>query len=65
MNEIRLTAAIVGTAVCRWLGGFDGLLTALIVFMAVDYITGVIAAKSAGACDCRHGTYSRRIHYRR
>ena len=44
MNEIRLTAAIVGTAVCRWLGGFDGLLTALIVFMAVDYITGVIAA---------------------
>lgn len=30
------TAAIVGTAVCRWLGGFDGLLKALVVFMAVD-----------------------------
>jgi len=44
MNEIRITAAIVGTAFCQWLGGIDGLLTALIAFMAVDYISGVSCA---------------------
>lgn len=44
MNEIRLTAAVIGTAICQWVGGFNGLLTALVVFMVVDYITGVIAA---------------------
>lgn len=55
MNEIRLTAAIVGTAVCRWLGGFDGLLTALIVFMAVDYVTGVLAAAFECKLDSRVG----------
>lgn len=44
MNEIRVTAAIIGTAVARWLGGFDGLLIALIGFMIVDYITGVFCA---------------------
>jgi len=44
MNEIRITAAIVGTAFCQWLGGIDGLLTALIAFMVVDYISGVSCA---------------------
>lgn len=44
MNEIRVTAAIIGTAVAKWLGGFDGLLIALIGFMVVDYITGVFCA---------------------
>lgn len=44
MNEIRITASILGTAICQWLGGIDGLLTALIAFMAVDYISGVSCA---------------------
>lgn len=44
MNEIRLTAAVIGTAVSSWMGGFDGLLTALVGFMVVDYLTGVFAA---------------------
>lgn len=44
MNEIRITAAIAGTAFCQWLGGIDGLLTALIAFMVVDYISGVSCA---------------------
>ncbi len=44
MNEFRITAAIVGTAITEWLGGFDGLLTALIGFMVVDYISGVSCA---------------------
>ena len=44
MNEIRLTGAVIGTAVNCWMGGFDGLLTALVGFMVVDYLTGVFAA---------------------
>lgn len=44
MNELRLTAAVIGAAMGKWLGGFDGLLIALIGFMVVDYITGVFCA---------------------
>ena len=43
-NEIRLTAAIVGTILSEWLGGFDGLLEVLVVFMVIDYVTGVFCA---------------------
>ena len=44
MNEIRVTAAIIGTALSQWLGGFDGLIETLIVFVIVDYVTGIFAA---------------------
>ena len=44
MNELKLTAAMIGAAMGKWLGGFDGLLIALIGFMIVDYITGVFCA---------------------
>lgn len=44
MNEFRLTVAIVGTALSEWLGGFDGLLEALVAFMLVDYVTGIFCA---------------------
>lgn len=44
MNEIKLTVAVIGAAMGKWLGGFDGLLIALIGFMVVDYITGVFCA---------------------
>ena len=37
---------MVGGWLGYFLGGFDGLLYALIVFMAVDYITGVMCAVS-------------------
>ena len=43
-SEIRLTVAIVGTALSKWLGGFDGLLEALVAFMLVDYLTGIFCA---------------------
>ena len=43
-NEIRLSAAVIGAALSRWLGGFDGLLEALILFSVVDYVTGVACA---------------------
>lgn len=44
MNEIRLAAAIVGAALSKWVGGFDGLIETLIVFVIVDYVTGVSCA---------------------
>ena len=44
MNEIRLTAAVIGTAFCNWLGGFDGVLEALVAFVVIDYATGIFCA---------------------
>lgn len=43
-NEIRLTTAVIGTAFCQYIGGFDGLLEALVIFTITDYITGVFCA---------------------
>lgn len=41
MNEFRVTAAIIGTAINEWLGGLDGLIETLIFFVVADYVTGV------------------------
>ena len=50
MKEFWNTIQLVFTAVGGWLGyflgGCDGLLIALVVFVAVDYITGVMCAIS-------------------
>lgn len=48
MKEFWASIQMVLTAVGGWLGWFlggcDGLLIALIIFMAVDYVTGVMCA---------------------
>ena len=44
LSNIKLAITIIGTAISEWLGGFDGLLEALIVFMVIDYVTGVFCA---------------------
>lgn len=48
MKELWNTVQIIFAALGGWLGyflgGFDGLLYALIAFMVVDYITGVMCA---------------------
>lgn len=48
MKEFWNTIQLVFTAIGGWLGyflgGCDGLLIALIIFVAVDYITGVMCA---------------------
>ena len=48
MKELWNTGQLVFAAIGGWLGyflgGFDGLLYALIAFVAVDYITGVMCA---------------------
>lgn len=43
-NTIQIVFAAVGGWLGYFLGGFDGLLYALIAFMVVDYITGVMCA---------------------
>ena len=45
MKEIISTAAGVAAAAVSWLvGGFDVPLMALVVFMAIDYVTGLVVA---------------------
>ena len=43
-NTIQLVFAAVGGWLGYFLGGFDGLLYALIAFIVLDYITGVMCA---------------------
>ena len=43
-NTIQLTFAAVGGWLGWFLGGCDGLLIALVVFVVIDYITGVLCA---------------------
>jgi toxin secretion/phage lysis holin len=45
-NTIQMVFAAVGGWLGYFLGGCDGLLIALVVFTAVDYITGVMCAIS-------------------
>ena len=43
-NMIQIAFAAAGGSVGWFLGGCDGLLRALVVFIAVDYVTGVMCA---------------------
>ena len=45
-NVIQMVFAGVGGWLGYFLGGYDGLLYALIIFMVADYITGVMCAVS-------------------
>ena len=42
--KIQMAAAAIGGWLGYFLGGMDGLMIALIVFMALDYITGLMCA---------------------
>lgn len=45
MKELYITVmGIAGAAIGALLGGWDSALTTLVIFMAVDYITGLIVA---------------------
>ena len=44
--KIQMAAAMIGGWLGYFLGGCDGLLIALVVFVAVDYVTGVMCAIS-------------------
>lgn len=43
-NSIQLVFTMIGGWLGYFLGGYDGLLYALVVFMVADYITGVMCA---------------------
>lgn len=45
-NVIQMVFTAVGGWLGYFLGGYDGLLYALVVFMVMDYITGVMCAVS-------------------
>ena len=45
-NSIRFVFTVIGGWLGYFLGGYDGLLYALVVFMVADYITGVMCAVS-------------------
>lgn len=45
-NSIQFVFTVIGGWLGYFLGGYDGLLYALVVFMAADYITGVMCAVS-------------------
>lgn len=42
--KIQMAAAMIGGWLGYFLGGLDGLMIALIIFMALDYITGLMCA---------------------
>ena len=42
--KVQMACAAVGVWLGYFVGGVDGLLTALIVFMVIDYITGLMCA---------------------
>lgn len=44
MNAVQFTIAAIGGYVGYFLGGCDGFLYALLVFITLDYITGVMLA---------------------
>jgi len=44
MEYVRYVAAVAGTILNYLLGGWDAVLIALVVFVVLDFITGVLAA---------------------
>lgn len=42
--EISSFIALIGTALTTRLGGWDAILQALVIFIILDYITGILAA---------------------
>ena len=43
-TEVQIAVSAIGGWIGFFLGGVDGLLIALIVFMALDYLTGIMCA---------------------
>ena len=44
MKELKIVFSLIGGAVGYLLGGFDIMLTTLLLFIAIDYVTGVMRA---------------------
>jgi toxin secretion/phage lysis holin len=44
VKELKIVFSLIGGAVGYLLGGFDIMLTTLLLFIAIDYVTGVMRA---------------------
>jgi len=44
MEKINMVFAVLGAFIGTFLGGWDGFIYALVIFVTLDYITGVLAA---------------------
>ena len=55
-NEIQIGCAVIGAWLGWFIGGFDNLLYALLTFVCLDYVTGVL-------CACRERQLSREIGF--
>ena len=53
--KLQMAIAAVGGWLGYFLGGMDGLLTALLIFMAVDYVTGLMCAVADKKLSSRVG----------
>lgn len=43
-NKLQLVFTVIGGWLGYFLGGLDGLLTALVIFVVLDYVTGIMCA---------------------
>ena len=48
--DIRAWSAGIGAIVGGFVGDYDRLVLALVIFVSVDYITGVLCGISCGRC---------------
>ena len=55
MNEIKSADAVIGGIFGWFFGGWDTILYLLVVFVAVDYVTGLLAASFRGEVSSRRG----------
>ena len=55
MEHIRCWAAGIGAVLGEFIGTFDSLLYALVLFVTVDYITGVLSAAVEGTLSSQTG----------
>ena len=54
-KSIQASLTAVGAAIGYFLGGLDGLLIVLLVFMGIDYITGIMYAIKEGTISSKTG----------
>ncbi len=57
MENLRMSFVAAVTVGCQLCGGYDELLHALVIFVAVDYITGVIRAAYEGKLNSHIGAW--------
>lgn len=57
MEHVRMYFVGVTALMCQLCGGYDELLHALVIFVSVDYLTGVIRAAYRKRLNCKVGAW--------